>query len=144
MSEALDPSYGDVCLVTKSRRAARAVTRRYGKLLAPHGLKPSQVSLMAVLRHNRNQSISGLAERLGIERSALTRNIKTLERMGMVQSKVQGQGRAQAYQLTAAGLAKTNELWPLWHQAQDAVRAEIGDDKWNQVQEALKTLAEIS
>ncbi len=132
------------CLVTKSRRAARAITSRYSRLLAPHGLRSTQAALLFALSLKPQTSVSALAEQLAIERSAMTRNLKILERAGLIASPVHGQGRAQAYRLTDLGRQKLEIILPLWHEAQAAAREELGHSEWGAVQKALSQLAELS
>jgi len=144
MPDDLPATFLNECLVTNSRRAARAVTRRYSALLAPHGLKSTQASLLFALHATPESSVSALAERLGIERSAMTRNLKLLERTGLTASPVQGRGRRQAYRLTPAGRAKLETLLPLWHAAQAAVKEEFGEAEWNALQRTLRALSTLS
>ncbi|MCP4385383.1 MAG: winged helix-turn-helix transcriptional regulator [Hyphomicrobiales bacterium] len=142
--ESLAPGLLDQCLVTKARRAARTITRRYSRLLEPHGLKSTQATLLHALLDATDNSISALADRLGIERSALNRNLKILEKTGLIACPVHGRGRARAYSLTRRGQEKMAVLLPLWHEAQHAVKTEIGAKDWNDLQRTLNTVARLS
>lgn len=144
METELPTNLNEVCLVAKSRRAARAMTRRYGRLLEPHGLTATQASLLYGLAASRELSISALAETLGIERTALSRNLRVLERRGLAERRTKGQGRAHVYQPSTEGRAKLAEILPLWQQAQDAVRAEVGAAEWRRLQSALTVLGNFS
>lgn len=132
-----------VCVLTKSRRAARAVSRHFGRLLEAHGLTPSQASLMFMLSASRTKSVSALAEVMGIERSALTRNLQLLESAGYVKCEIGGRGGAKAYRLSARGCEKVIELGPLWHEGQSTLRKKLGELQWDRMQDALAALAEI-
>ena len=74
----------------------------------------------------------------------MTRNLKILERTGLIASPVHGQGRAQAYRLTELGQQRLETILPLWHETQAAAREELGASEWDTVQGALSRLAELS
>lgn len=130
------------CLVLKTRRAARAITRRYNALLRPHGLQSTQASLLFAISRGGFESIRELAELLAMERSALTRNLRLLHDAGLITSDQRGQGRAQRVRLSAAGDALLTSVLPLWFEAQDAMRAELGDDEWVRAQRALTLIGD--
>ena len=131
------------CLMVKSRRAARSITRRYNKLAREHGLQATQLGLLFAIAGGGFGSISELAERTAIERSAMTRNLQALRKKGLIQADNEGRGRAQRVSLTQEGEKHVEEFIPVWFEAHDKVRAEIGEEKWNQVQDALKILADL-
>lgn len=144
MTLAIPPGMTDQCMVLKTRRAARAVTRRYNELLKPLGIQSTQASLLSCIYAGGFDSISDLAEKMAIERSALTRNLKVLRDQGYITSDAKGRGRAQKVKLTKAGQNSVEKVGPLWVAAQNELRAELGDREWNRVQAALSTLADIA
>src|SRR5690606_38557823 len=60
------------CMVSSSRRAARAVTRRYDAYLRPHGVTAAQLSLLGGMRATPGATVSALAEARGFDRTTLT------------------------------------------------------------------------
>src|SRR3546814_20022664 len=72
---------GSVCTCFKLRRAARRVTQLYDRHLQPTGLRITQFGLLARLRVEPLQ-MPALAERMGLYRTPLTRNLRPLERLG--------------------------------------------------------------
>ncbi|AUG53583.1 MarR family winged helix-turn-helix transcriptional regulator [Thalassospira marina] len=133
----------DECLVLKSRRAARAVTRRYNLLLKPHGLQSTQASLLFCICWGGFQSISSLARLMDLERSALTRNLAVLQRHGLIAPDQTGQGRTQVFSLTSQGEEKVQQILPVWQQAQKEILGELGAEDWQDVQKALSLIATI-
>lgn len=129
-------------MVLKTRRAARAITRRYNALLKPYKLQSTQVSLLFAIYKGGFDSISDLADRMAMERSALTRNLRLLQKAGLVTSDQTGQGRAQKVRLTDDGAAMLRTLVPLWIEAQNALRGELGDEEWAGVQRALTLIGQ--
>lgn len=133
----------DECLVLKSRRAARAITRRYNILLRPYGLQCTQVSLLFVVASGRHRSVSDMAAQMAMERSTLTRNLNLLHRRGYISANNFGQGRPQCFVLTEQGEDLVREMIPHWRQAQAQLREELGDDDWHAAQAALSTIGAI-
>lgn len=140
----LPEGMADVCMVLKTRRAARAVTRRYNALLKPFGLQSTQVSLLAAIAKGGFDSVSDLAESMALERSAMLRNLKPLEQAGLIACPQGGQGRAQKFALTRKGEALIVKLVPLWHKAQDDLREALGDKAWRAAQQGLAALGSLA
>lgn len=140
----LPEGMADVCMVLKTRRAARTVTRRYNALLKPFGLQSTQVSLLAAIARGGFDSVSDLAETMALERSAMLRNLKPLEQAGLIASAQSGQGRAQKFALTRKGEALIVKLVPLWRKAQDDLRAALGDKAWRAAQQGLAALGSLA
>ena len=96
------------CMLSNSRMAARAITRRYDAYLRPHGMTATQLSLLGSIRTLPGSTVSQLAEARGFERTTLTRNLDRLEQMGLVTSTAQGRGRIA--EMTPKGAALLREL----------------------------------
>jgi DNA-binding MarR family transcriptional regulator len=119
----------DKCLCTGIRQAAQAMTEIYDRALAPSGLK---ITMFRVLRRLSNadlSTISELAEIVELERSSLSRNLKVLERDGLVCFKGSNDERGKVVQLTPAGKAALKKALPLWQEAQARMKLEIGREQ---------------
>jgi DNA-binding MarR family transcriptional regulator len=143
MTTDLPPEMTGQCMVLKTRQAARAVTRRYNLLLRPLGLQTTQASMIFAIRLGGFDSLTELAAKLGIERSALTRNIRTLRDMGLVEANQEGKGRAQRLSLTPAGEEMFATVLPVWVSAQNDLKAELGERTWNVVQNSLDIMGGV-
>jgi len=133
------------CLVFNTRMAARAVTRRYDALLRPYGITSAQFALLGGIRRGEGRTVTELAERNGIERTGLTRNIDRLERLGLIESRPAGKGTGRVCDLTDKGEALVRELVPLWVAAQaemrDLLAASASD--FSTTLDVLKRLAHV-
>jgi DNA-binding MarR family transcriptional regulator len=129
------------CMVSNSRMAARAITRRYDAYLRPHGVTVTQLSLLGSIRMLPGSTVSQLAEARGFERTTLTRNLDKLEQMGLVTSVAQGRGRVA--EITAEGKELLRELLPLWRKAQAELRAELSPNAFDDSLKTLKRLAKV-
>jgi len=114
------------------RRAARRVTQVYDHALASSGLKTTQFSLLAVLsREDATEGVAiiRLAEKLGMDRTTLTRNLAVVERNGLVTVRTGDDPRSRLVVLTKAGRSALESAAPLWAKAQAEMAGKIGTDK---------------
>ena len=117
----------DDCLCTALRRAALASTALYDEALAPTGLKVTMYRLLKKAAEGEPPSISELARRMGLDRSTLGRNVRVLEREGLVVLRpANADGRERTVALTAGGRSALEAAVPLWRRAQRDMRARIG------------------
>ena len=123
--------------------AARAVTRRYDGLLRPYGVTSAQFSLLGGIKRGEGQSVSDLAERNGIDRTSLTRNLDRLERMGLITSAPAAKGNARVCDLTADGEALVAKLVPLWVKAQTEMRQLLSAGDFSTTLGVLKRLSRV-
>jgi DNA-binding MarR family transcriptional regulator len=75
----------DLCNALAIRKAARHVTGLYDRHLAEAGLKVTQFSILARLRHLGPRTINELAADMSMDRTTMGRNVRPLERDGLVQ-----------------------------------------------------------
>jgi DNA-binding MarR family transcriptional regulator len=127
------------CFGHRSRKAARAVTRAFNLRLRPLNLQISQYILLGAVARAGDRSIAALAEEVGIESSAVLRNLKVLEARGLVAGQG-GRGRAgRRLQVTAAGHELIAASLPHWARAQ-ADLAALLEGQADETREALLRL----
>ena len=131
------------CLVTNSRMAARAITRRYDRYLRGFGVTSTQLSLLAAIRDLGGRTVSDLAEFRGFDRTTLTRNLDRLEAMGLIESHAAERGNGRICTMTAKGQNMMQELLPAWRQAQAEMRTLLGGDDFDETLRVLKQLAHV-
>lgn len=116
---------GAPCTCFKLRRAARRVTQVYDRHLQPTGLRITQFGLLARLRGGP-LGMTQLADRMGMDRTTLTRNLRPLERLGYVTVDQGEDRRTRSVAITQAGRTAFAAALPCWSAAQTAVRATLG------------------
>ncbi|MFZ4406431.1 MAG: MarR family winged helix-turn-helix transcriptional regulator [Paracraurococcus sp.] len=122
-----EPRQPDLCNCLAIRKAARHVTGFYDARLAPSGLTTPQFSILARLRHRGPSHLNALAADLVMDRTTLGRNLRPLERDGLLAiAEDPRDRRRQALTLTAAGEARLAFARPLWRAAQDEFDARFG------------------
>jgi DNA-binding MarR family transcriptional regulator len=84
-----------------------------------------------------------LAERLGLERTTLVRNLKFLEDKGWIEP-VSGTGRSVKHRLTPSGRRKLDSAIPLWEKAQREIEAKLGGVDPEAARQAMRALRRAS
>jgi DNA-binding MarR family transcriptional regulator len=134
--ELFPPSKLGFCACTDVRRVARKLTSLYDSALAPADITITQYSLLASIGRAGQLSHTALAEKLGMDRTTLTRNLRPLIESHWVVV-ARGEDRRQhLLQLTAFGKKKLTRSLPLWERIQSQFVSEIGADTL----QALRTL----
>jgi DNA-binding MarR family transcriptional regulator len=129
----------DTCVCLHARMTARAVTRAYDQALAPLGLESTQFTLLAAIMGNPDRSITALAERLALERSSLSRNLKLLQARGLIGSTGQG-GRSNRFEVTPLGEDLLVKALPLWSDIQRKSEGAMGAVTWSVTRDTLRQL----
>lgn len=138
-TQAPDPMQAINCTCANLRMATRAVTRLYSSVLGPSGLKGSQFTLISWLAKKGPMSMNELAGFLVTDRTTLTRNLKPLQRKGLVEITPGEDRRMRMVSITEAGLATYRRAKPLWAEAQTAMVDRLGKEDWRKLIEALRS-----
>ena len=116
------------CLCFALRKASRSASRRYDAALRPSGLRSTQFNLLVVLDATGTIASGALADRVGIERTTLTRNLAVLLRSGLISVAPGTDRRSRQVRITARGRRAAIRAMPAWRRAQAAITAELGAD----------------
>jgi DNA-binding MarR family transcriptional regulator len=118
------------CTCFHLRKAARRVSQIYDQFLEPHGLTVTQYGLLAHLRAFDGVGIGCLAQKLVMDPTTLTRNLRPLVRRGLVRSTPDdGDRRNRKLSLTAAGRTAWTRARPGWEGAQRRVADALGAEQ---------------
>lgn len=144
MANELDMSAVQNCVCFNLRAVTRAVTRFFDAEVRRIGLRPTQTPVLRALQF-KNWSMADLSDWLGMERTTLVRNLRPLEREGLIKVNGGGRGGHVELMITAKGRKKVAEAYPGWRASQDKVVGILGKERWGnmirdlgQVAEALK------
>ena len=141
MHSGLPPSKLGSCACTELRRVTRKLTSFYDSALAPAEITITQYSLLANLGRAGQLSHTMLADKLGMDRTTLTRNLRPLIKAHWVAVTSGEDRRRHLLQLTASGKKKLNRSIPLWEKVQGRFVSEIGAERLHELR-ALLRLAE--
>src|SRR3984893_15752319 len=75
----------DACAGWNARLAARRITAFLNRRMQDSGLSLAQFSLMAQIAAARDDTLSELAQRIGLDQSTLSRNLQVLEAAALVE-----------------------------------------------------------
>jgi DNA-binding MarR family transcriptional regulator len=117
------------CACANLRKAARALTQLFDEALAPSGLRVTQFTLLVTSRLMGESTINELAERMAMDRTTLSRNLKPLVRSGLLEVRPGEDGRRRLVRLTPAGEQALEEAYSLWHGAQRETVSALGEER---------------
>ena len=94
-----------MCACDQLRRVTRGVTARYDTGMVASGLKPTQLPIFVGLGSEGDLPLSVFAEKLALDRTTLTRNLKVLEDRGLIRTYEHAEdARVRMVSLDARGL----------------------------------------
>ena len=114
------------CYCTVLRAAMRRIAASYDAALEPVGVNIAQFSLLRTIRRAAPVTLTELGRLTELDRSTIGRNVRVLERMGLV---ALGRGKDQreaTVSLTEAGAQVLDEGAPLWEGVQGQIEARLG------------------
>ena len=131
------------CTCFNVRRASRAVTQFYDGIMEPSGIKATQFTMLGAVALMGPASVTRLAEHLALDRTTLTRNLKVLADQALVEISAGEDRRERVVRLTEEGQAAIERATPVWHEAQDALTARFGEERWRRMIEDMNDLGAL-
>lgn len=105
----------DHCLCLATRRAARALSRRFDDAFRPLGITNGQFSLLQALNRPEPPPLGAVAHLLVMDRTTITANMKPLERRGLAKTFPDPEDkRLRRLSITSIGQELLAEVMPLW------------------------------
>lgn len=134
----------DVCACFNFRKASRAVTQLYDEALQPSGLRSTQLVILLSAAVNPGLGISKLARELVMDASTLNRNLKPLEKRGLISVEDSKDGRRRLVTLTAKGQDAIQSAVPLWNDAQSKLVAQFGSQRFKDLLKMMGNLVSMA
>jgi len=141
MATKLDLSTMDNCVCFNLRCVSRAVTRFFDAEVRRLGIRPTQTPILGALQAKEGWSMADLSEWLGMERTTLVRNLRPLQRDGLVRAKGGGRGTHVELVITEKGRSTLAKTLPVWRGAQEQVVAILGKQRWSTIMGDLAKVA---
>lgn len=132
------------CACFNFRKASRSVTQLFDQILAPTGLRSTQLVILITGQLLGPSSIARLARELVMDRSTLTRNLKPLMNMGLLRFTQEGSGKHKSVEVTVEGQAALIRSAPYWEQAQSHLVNRFGPEAWNRITSDLNSIVEAT
>ena len=111
----------DETIFTRARRLSRAVTEIYDDKLQPFGVSAVQFSLLETIGRMQPTTRAEIARKHELDKSTLTRDLKSILSDGWVEEVANGRSRPIA--LTKAGTQLLFDADSAWQAAQEEVSA---------------------
>jgi DNA-binding MarR family transcriptional regulator len=135
---------GAACVCGNIRRAARAVTQVYDEALRPTGLRITQFGILGAIKAMGPVTVTRLAEATVIDRTTLTRNLRLLQKRGLIRVEKGSDRREREVTLTERGSDALVKSLPFWQKAQAHVLRELGDDRWKALRAGLSEVISLT
>lgn len=132
---------GRNCICFNIRKSTRLLTAHYDRIMKPTGLKATQFSLLMAALQQDTASVTQMANMIGMDRTTLSRNLRLLEKKGLIIVSAGKDRREQLVALTDRGKQAINQGIPYWEQAQTEVADTLGEE-W--VKSFLSNLKKIN
>jgi DNA-binding MarR family transcriptional regulator len=117
------------CLCFRARRVSRALTRLYDEALRPLGIHATQLTLLNAIAMSggRGAAMSPLSEVLAMDATTLSRNLRPLEKAGLVRlAPLPADRRVRLAFLTSEGERCVADALPLWNRAHERIAVALG------------------
>src|SRR5258708_1020160 len=135
------PPQREACHCLAVRQEARHVAHFFDRFLASSGLRTTQFSILGKLKQGGSQPIARLAADLVMDRTPLGRNIRPLERAGLVRVAPGRDRRRRELHLTAAGVAALRAGAAGWREAQRQFEHTVGHQATAELRVLLHAVA---
>lgn len=132
------------CTGHRLRKATRKATQIYDHALAAHGLTVTQYSLIAMLARDGGMPLGRLAEKIGMDRTSMTRTIRPLAKAGYVaMTPRKGDRRIRDVTVTEKGGAVFARALKDWQRAQQTVARSLGRERLENLHALLADISSL-
>jgi DNA-binding MarR family transcriptional regulator len=141
MAGELDLQVMENCVCFNLRWVSRAFSQFFVAELGRHGLLPTQTPILGLLAAKPQATMAEVSDWLGMDRTTLVRNLRPLERDGLVKATGKGRGRKVSLSLTPKGRKTLQDFLPDWQLAQQKVIRTLGPERWSEILRDLERAA---
>ena len=136
--------FGEACTCGELRKAARAITLLYDNAFKSSGLLSTQLGVLDAICKADSIKISDLAEKQGMDRTTLTRNLSVLEREGYIRISTGNDHRTRIVEITNKGRNAVARAIPLWNDVQRTVKQQMGENSWRELMQNLNHFVRVA
>lgn len=139
LSEAEKWNVANNCVHRNLKRIVRKVTQQFELALTEKDLHISQFTLLITSSLMGKVAHTKLAEKLALDRTTLTRNLKPLEQRGLIHTSTSElDSRMRLVEITVAGEEMLFEVYPIWQKTQEEVTQHFTTETYSQFLNQLK------
>lgn len=133
----------DRCTCFNMRKASRAVTQFFDHALEPAGIRATQFTLLTSMAAAKARTLTEMAHTLVMDRTTLTRNLKPLEKLGLIETVEPRDRRSKAFALTEKGRETLERGVPLWQAAQQRIVDGMGAERFEALLKEVESLTNL-
>ncbi len=141
MTKELDLNLMENCVCFNLRWVSRVFSQFFVSELHHHGLLPTQTPILGLLAAKPEASMAEVSDWLAMDRTTLVRNLRPLERDGLVQATGKGRGHKVSLTLTPKGRGALQKFLPDWRLAQQKIIGTLGQQRWTEILRDLERAA---
>ncbi len=131
----------ETCAGWNLRRAARRITQFLEERMMASGVSFSQFGLMAEIASADDDTVSAIAERMGLDQSTLSRTLRTLEAEGLLEiAAVESDQRKRMVWLTEKGARKLEAALAIWREAHAKLARQVSVESVRRLSREVESL----
>ncbi len=117
----------DECLARRVLLLTRTISGIYNEALRPLGLTVAQLNLLVVVAKCGSVSPGEAAERLNMDKSTMSRNVRLMEDHDWLSVSPGPSGRSRSLTIESKGRKLIEKALPLWQGAQERAEELLGE-----------------
>ena len=133
--------YESSCYCTNIRRCSNLLTDIYDEALKESGLTIAQYYLLINLSRLGKANITHWAERIGLDRSTMVRNVKLLQKREYIE---ETEGNGKTFKLSAVGENVLEKAQRSWDNAQTELEGFLGPEDAQELLRLTRKLQELT
>jgi len=133
---------GSECMAFNLKKATRAVQNLFDKAFKSIGLEGTQYTVLAHIYISGPITLTKLADLMSVNRTTLGRNLKPLEKKGLISIKSDDDRRAKLIAITNNGIEVLTRAQPIWKETHDRIKELLGGTNWASTIENLRVLTD--
>lgn len=132
------------CACFNIRKAARVITQNFDEIMQPGGVRATQFTILVMIADSDAATMSELADKLVMDRTTLTRNLKPLQEQGLIKDVPGADRRTRSINLTSKGRRVLLKTLPLWKKAQARMTRYLGEQRFAGLLGELRSVERLS
>lgn len=128
------------CTCFNTRKFTRVITQIFDESFKKIGVRGTQFTPLVMIFARGPVTVNKLSEYLVMDRTTLGRNLKPLERDGLIEIKTGKDRRQKLISITDKGRDLLTKAFPVWQETQKKILEQIGENKWQEMLFDIKDL----
>lgn len=135
-----DVAEGSKCMGFNLKKTTRAVQNLFDNAYKSVGLEGTQYTVLSHVFVAGPITLSKLADLMYVDRTTLGRNLKPLDKKGLIEIKSGKDRRAKLISITDHGKEVLSQALPIWKETHEQIKNLLGLENWSSTVTNLQTL----